>query len=90
MFSLAVKHFIFAFKKSSGIPDLKQAGKKPVPNAGTMSDREEDVPECSGQEISRIYLGNIRFPGNAIWERRPLFETGVNQSCFIFVPCEKC
>ena len=55
MFSLAVKHFIFAFKKSSGIPDLKQAGKKPVPNAGTMSDREEDVPECSGQEISRIF-----------------------------------
>ena len=35
-------------------------------------DREEDVPECSGPGISRIFSGNIRFPGNGIRERRPL------------------
>ena len=35
-------------------------------------DREEDVPKCSGQEISQIFQGNFRFPGTAIWERRPL------------------
>ena len=32
-------------------------------------DREEDVPKCSGREISRIFSGKIRFPemafGNA-------------------------
>ena len=37
-------------------------------------DREEDVPECSGPGISRIFSGNIRFPGNGIRERRPLVE----------------
>ena len=35
-------------------------------------DLEEDVPECLGREISRIFSGKIRFPGNGIRERRPL------------------
>ena len=35
-------------------------------------DREEDVPKCSGQEISRIFSGKICFPGNGIRECRPL------------------
>ena len=35
-------------------------------------DGEEDVSECSGREISRIFSGKIWFPGNGIWERRPL------------------
>ena len=35
-------------------------------------DREEDVPECSGPGISRIFPGSIRFLGNGIRERRPL------------------
>ena len=35
---------------------------------GLSRDREEDVPECSGPEIPRIFSGKIRFPGNAIWE----------------------
>ena len=30
--------------------------------------------ECSGWEISRIFLGKIRFLGNGIRERRPLKE----------------
>ena len=34
-------------------------------------DREEDVPECSGWEISQIF-GKKRFPENGIRERRPL------------------
>ena len=37
-------------------------------------DPEEDVPKCSGWEISRIFLGKIRFPGNGILERRPLLD----------------
>ena len=37
-----------------------------------IRDREEDVLECSGQEISWIFLGKIRFPGNAFRECRPL------------------
>ena len=39
---------------------------------GLSRDREEDVPECSGREISWIFLGKIWFPGNGIRERRPL------------------
>ena len=35
-------------------------------------DLEEDVPECSGREISQIFLAKIWFPGYGIWERRPL------------------
>ena len=38
-------------------------------------DQEKDVPECSGQEISQIFLGKIRFPGNGIRECRPLVPT---------------
>ena len=38
-------------------------------------DWEENVPECSGWEISRIFLGKIRFPENGIRERRPLTHT---------------
>ena len=38
--------------------------------AGLRQDR--DVPECSGWEISRIFMGKIRFLGNSIWECRPL------------------
>ena len=37
-------------------------------------DWEEDVPKCSGREIFKIFQGNIGFPGNAIRERRPLFN----------------
>ena len=37
-------------------------------------DREEDVSECSGWEISQIFSGKIRFLGNGIRERRPLTE----------------
>ena len=37
-----------------------------------IRDQEEDVLECSGQEISWIFLGKIRFPGNAFRECRPL------------------
>ena len=39
---------------------------------GRSRDREKVVPECSGQEISRIFLKKIRFPGNGIQECRPL------------------
>ena len=53
-------------------PDLKQAGKKPVPNASTESGPGTYVPECSGWEISQISWGKIWFPGNGIQERRPL------------------
>ena len=42
------------------------------------------VPECSGREISRIFWGIIRFPGNGIREHPlpsfdsvPAFGTGV-------------
>ena len=37
-------------------------------------DQEEDVPKCSGREISRIFLGKFWFPGNGIREHRPLLE----------------
>ena len=39
-------------------------------------DREEDFPELSGQEISRIFLGKIQVPGNGTRERRPLLSGG--------------
>ena len=41
---------------------------------GQSRDWKKVVPECSGQEISRIFLGKIRFPGNGIRERRPLLN----------------
>ena len=41
--------------------------------SSTLSqDRKENVPKCSGQEISRDVLGKTRFPGNGIREHRPL------------------
>ena len=43
-------------------------------------DREEDVPECSGQEISLIFPGNFRFPENAIRERRSLAQGVIPRS----------
>ena len=46
-----------AFRNSRMFPDLKQARKKPVPNAGLSRDREEDAHECSGLEISQNFLG---------------------------------
>ena len=33
---------------------------------------EEDVPECSGREISQIFFIKFQFPGNGIRECRPL------------------
>ena len=53
-------------------------------------DQEEDVAERSGWEISRICPGNIRFPGSAIWERRPLFAMGsIHQdfTCYGTIAC---
>ena len=46
-----------ALDNSRMFPDLKQAGKKLVPNAGLSRDREEDAHECSGLEISQNFLG---------------------------------
>ena len=43
-----------------------------------IRDREEDVPERSGREISPIFLGKIRVSGNGIRERRPLNSTVLN------------
>ena len=51
-------------------PDLKRDREAASPELSR--DREEDVPKCSGREISRIFLGNFRFPGDAIRECRPL------------------
>ena len=42
-------------------------------------DPEEDVPECSGQEISRIFSVKIRLPGNDIGESRPLTTNHLNR-----------
>ena len=39
---------------------------------GQNRDREKVVPERSVREISQIFLGKIRFPGNGIREGRPL------------------
>ena len=47
-------------------PNLKQDREAASPELSR--DREEDVPKCSGREISRIFLGNFRFPGDAIRE----------------------
>ena len=69
----------FLFFHSGSLPEFPNASQPETsreeasPECRLLSrDREEDVPECSGQEIFRIFLGNIRFSGNAIWERRPL------------------
>ena len=57
-------------------PNVSRPKTRPGSNQSRMTglsrDREEDVPKCLGQEISQIFLGKIWFPGNGIWERRPL------------------
>ena len=55
-------------------PDLKQAVRSQSQMLVLSRDREEDVPKCSGREISRNFLGKIRFQGNGIWECRPLIS----------------
>ena len=42
--------------------------------AGLRQDREKYLPKCSGRDISQIFPGKIRFSGNGIRERRPLFQ----------------
>ena len=54
------------------ITDLKQAGKKPVPNAGTKPGLGRGCSRMLGTGNFQIFLENIRCPGNAIRERRPL------------------
>ena len=61
-----------------GIPvsflGLRRDGNLPVQMAGLRQEREEDVHECSGRDISQIFQGKFRFPGNGIRERRPLLS----------------
>ena len=67
---------IFSFGKRSGIPECFPTWNKPGRSQSRMPVlsrvREEDVPECSGWEISWIFSGKIRYLGNGIRERRPL------------------
>ena len=64
--------------ENSGIPfsflGLRRDRKWHTRMVGLRQDREEDVPKCSGWEISQIFPGKIRFPGNGIWECRPLMQ----------------
>ena len=69
---------LISFGKRSGIPECFLTWNKPGRSQSRMPvlswDRKEDVPKCSGREISQNFLGEIWFPGNGIWERRPLFD----------------
>ena len=69
----SVKHIIYY---KSGIPKCFPTWNKPGRSQSPMPvlsrDREENVPECSGWEISKNFSGKIRFLGNGIWECSPL------------------
>ena len=53
-------------------PNLKQAGKKPVLNAGTELGPGRGCSRMLGTGNFPVFFGKIRFPGNGIRERRPL------------------
>ena len=53
-------------------PTLNKTGKQPVPNAGTELGPGRGCSQMLGTENFPFFLGNIRFPRNCIWERRPL------------------
>ena len=51
------------------LPDLKQAGKKTVPNASTKSRPGRRVPECTGK---------IRFSGNGMADTSTIMYYGAS------------
>ena len=77
-FSMSAEINFFTFNWGSvwEFPNVSRPLMRPGNSKSRMSvlswDREDDIPECSVPGISRIFLGNIWFPGNGIRERRPL------------------
>ena len=65
-------------------PDVKQDGKKPVPNGGTESGPGRGYSQTFKTLLFPFFAGNIRFPGNDIWELRPLVRFLVKNKRKIF------
>ena len=69
-------NFIFfickAFGNSRMLTDLKKAGKKPVRNASTKSGPGRGCSWMLGMGNFPDFLVKIWYPGNGIWEPRPL------------------
>ena len=69
----SVPSFVFfiqeAIRNSRMLPDLKQAGKKTVPNASTKSRPGRRVPECTGK---------IWFPGNGMADTSTIMYYGAS------------
>ena len=65
----AIQHTLV---RGTNVHNITYFGTNSVPLLGLKWDWEVDVPEWSGRYFSRIFMENIRFPGNGIWERSPL------------------